>query len=216
MPQPSEGVVKFTCRFSAGQPLPVDGLREINAWRRVLYLLGLIGQDPALYDGFGYGNISVRWRGREGEDAFVISGTQTGGLEGLGAQHYTLVRKCDPHRNLVEAEGPIRPSSESLTHGTLYRLERDVGCVMHAHSHLMWRHARNLQLTMTDPDVPYGTPEMAREVERIWRGTDVAQRGIFAMGGHEDGIVAFGPTVERAGSTLVATFAAALQLEESP
>ena len=195
--------------------MPVDELREINAWRRILYLLGLIGRDPTLYDGCGYGNISVRRRGREGEEAFVISGTQTGGLNELGAQHYTLVRKCDPQRNLVEAEGPIRPSSESLTHGTLYRLEENVVCVMHAHSHLMWRHARKLQLAVTDPEVPYGTPEMAQEVERIWRETDASQRGIFAMGGHEDGIVAFGPSPEGVGNTLVAAFAAALQLEES-
>ncbi len=210
MQQPVEGVVKFNCRFIQAQSLPAEELREINAWRRILYLLRLIGQDPARYAGFGYGNISVRLS-RAGQSAFVISGTQTGGIPELSTEHYTRVIACDPHRNFVEAEGPIRPSSESLTHGTLYRLDAAVNCVMHAHSQLIWQHAHALKIEMTDPDVLYGTPDMALEVERIWRETTAPERRIFAMGGHEDGIVAFGSSLEEAGNTLVGGFAAALQ-----
>jgi hypothetical protein len=36
----------------------------------------------------------------------------------------------------------------------------------------------------------------------------VAARGIFSMGGHEDGIVAFGPSADAAGATLLAALAA--------
>jgi hypothetical protein len=55
--------------------------------------------------------------------------------------------------------------------------------------------------------VEYGTPEMSREVERLFSETDVRRKGIFSMGGHEDGIVAFGQTMEGAGNTLLTALA---------
>ena len=39
---------------------------------------------------------------------------------------------------------------------------------------------------------------MAREVQRLFTSTDVRQERIFVMGGHEDGIVAFGSTLDAA------------------
>ena len=53
-------------------------------------------------------------------------------------------------------------------------------------------------------DVPYGTPEMAREVQRLFRETDVRTRKIFAMAGHTDGIVAFGQDFRQALAMLAA------------
>jgi hypothetical protein len=82
---------------------------------------------------------------------------------------------------------------------------------MHAHSPHIWRHAAELQLPMTE-DVPYGTPEMAQEVARLYRESDVAQKRIFGMAGHEDGIVTFGATAEEAGFVMLGTLARALQL----
>jgi hypothetical protein len=46
---------------------------------------------------------------------------------------------------------------------------------------------------------------MATEVRRLFNDTDVRERKIFSMGGHEDGIVSFGTTVEEAGETLIRT-----------
>ena len=56
----------------------------------------------------------------------------------------------------------------------------------------------------TEPDVPYGTPEMAREVQRLFRETDVRNWKIFAMAGHRDGIVAFGHDFREALGALAA------------
>ncbi len=53
-------------------------------------------------------------------------------------------------------------------------------------------------------EVPYGTPEMAREVQRLFRETDVRARRIFAMAGHKDGIVAFGQDFREALATVAA------------
>lgn len=206
-----EGVIKFDCRFRLGEPLPYDQLIEIIAWRKILFQLSLIGQDPGRYQGLGFGNISRRWVTSEADGGFVISGTQTGELAELDARHFTLVRLCDPGRNLIDAQGPVQPSSESLTHGVLYGLDARVNWVMHVHSPHIWQQAAALALPATDPDVPYGTAALAAEVQRLWRQTDVSARGIFAMGGHEDGVVAFGPDAQSAGTALVHHLARAYQ-----
>jgi hypothetical protein len=114
-----------------------------------------------------------------------------------------------PAENRIVATGPIRPSSESLTHGVLYDLDDSLRYVLHAHSPALWRAAPALGLPITDPAIPYGTPEMAEEVRRLFRASDVAARRIFSMGGHEDGIVAFGVTAQAAGLLLLTALAAA-------
>ncbi|HXV22364.1 MAG TPA: class II aldolase/adducin family protein [Desulfuromonadales bacterium] len=210
-----EGVIKFALEFRAAPPLPYAALREINAWRRVLYLLRLTGQDPARYGGLGYGNISQRLEPFDAPPErrrFVVSGTQTGGLAELNAGHYTTVLESWPEENRLVAEGPIRPSSESLTHGALYALDASLRFIMHAHSPEIWRHAAALGIPLTDPAAAYGTPEMAAETRRLLRDEAVRAGGIFAMGGHEDGLVAFGRTAEAAGTVLLCALARALAL----
>ncbi len=44
---------------------------------------------------------------------------------------------------------------------------------------------------------------MAEEVCRLYQNTPVSVLKIFAMAGHEDGIVAFGGSMEEAGLTLI-------------
>ena len=130
---------------------------------------------------------------------FVITGTQTGGIPVLGAQHYATIVRADPEANVVVAEGPVQPSSESMTHATLYALNTRIGSVMHVHSPEMWHQRDMLGLPATHPDVPYGTPAMSEEVERLCRETT---SGIVAMGGHVDGIIAYGVSPDEAGSLL--------------
>jgi L-ribulose-5-phosphate 4-epimerase len=56
--------------------------------------------------------------------------------------------------------------------------------------------------SVTTVDVAYGTPEMAREVMRLFRAGDIRQTRIFAMAGHRDGIVAFGSDLRQVLNTL--------------
>jgi ribulose-5-phosphate 4-epimerase/fuculose-1-phosphate aldolase len=211
-----EGVIKFVLEFRPAPPLPYAALREINAWRRILSLLRLTGQDPARYDGLGYGNLSQRlepFAAPPEKRRFVISGTQTGGLADLGPEHFATVLESYPEENRLVAEGPLRPSSESLTHAALYALDASLRCVMHVHTPEIWRHADSLGLPCTDPAAAYGTPEMAAETRRLFRDEAVRAGGIFVMGGHEDGVVAFGRTAEEAGTVLVGVLARAFQME---
>ncbi len=201
-----EGVIKFRLDFIEG-PLPAtEGLQVLDAWRTVLFRTGLIGQDPARYGGLSYGNVSLRLPPCDTPPHtrhFLVSGTQTSGLAEAGAAHYAMVLACHPEANRVQAQGPVRPSSEAMTHGILYGLDDALRCVLHVHSPEIWRTAQALALPVTDARVPYGTPAMAQEVQRLFRETDVRAQGIFAMGGHEDGAVSFGRTVDEAACILL-------------
>lgn len=207
-----EGVIKFQLEFTEAPPLSEDLLRKLSAWRRILYRLELIGQTPDRYDGYGFGNISLRLPHPSSRESFVITGTQTGLHETLASEHYAVVERCLPEENRIVGRGPIRPSSESLTHGILYTLDPSIACVMHVHSPDLWNAAQRLEIASTSKDVPYGTPAMAKEVQRIFCESAVQKDRIFSMGGHEDGIVSFGRSVEEAGIPLVSFLAKALEI----
>ncbi|MBI5591889.1 MAG: class II aldolase/adducin family protein [Deltaproteobacteria bacterium] len=197
-----EGVVQFNLTFLPADPLPEAMLRSLNAWRQILHRIGLIGQEPHRYGGLGFGNVSIRLESGN-PDSFIISGTQTGSMDRLFPEHYALVKTFDPATNSVVAEGVVRPSSESLTHGSLYRVSSAIGAVIHAHSPEIWAQAESIGIPVTHRDVRYGTPAMADEVCRLFQNTPVNILKIFAMGGHEDGIVSFGSSIEEAGLTIV-------------
>ena len=205
-----EGVIKFDLQFSKTASPPLENLRDLNAWRRILWQLELLGQDPARYAGYGFGNVSHRitpFDAPAGQRRFVISGTQTGALDHLDRSRYAIINAYDPQRNRVVAEGPVRPSSESLTHAMIYDLDAGVHAILHVHSPHIWRHAHAMGIPVTDETVPYGTPEMARETARLFRETDVNHRRIFSMAGHEDGVISFGETADDAGSILLRALA---------
>jgi ribulose-5-phosphate 4-epimerase/fuculose-1-phosphate aldolase len=212
-----EGVIRFSAEHRAAI-LPPERVRSIvcalSSWREILAQTGLVGQDPARYGGAGYGNVSGRlppFPGDRGRRAFLITGSQTGGKQHLSISDYCLVDAYDDRRNWVRSTGPLLPSSESLTHGALYDLSPRIRYVLHGHCPVIWRNAGALSLPTTDAAVEYGTPEMAREMRRLYQTTSLSERRVLAMGGHEDGVVAFGVSLEEAGASLVATLARAYE-----
>ena len=217
MAQPSEGVIKFQ-RTHDPRPLEEraygDIARQLAGWRAVLRRLGGIGQDPARYDGAGYGNLSLRVPpyGAEGmgRRRFLVTGTQTGGKRTIALADCCVVEAYDLTRNHVTSRGTAEPSSESLTHGAIYDAAPSTRAVFHVHAPELWRGARALGLPTARPEVPYGTPEMAHEVERLFRSAALGEHGILAMLGHEDGVIAFGASAEAAGAILTRHYARAL------
>lgn len=210
-----EGVIKYALRFTPAPAVRAAAVRELGAWRRLLRLTRLVGQEEARYGGFGFGNLSQRiapFHAPRAQRRFLITGTQTGELAELGPEHYATVLSTDPQRNLVHAEGPIQPSSESLTHGVLYALDNRLRFVFHVHAPEIWRHARTLAIPATRKEVAYGTPQMAEEVRRLFRDHPTAVRRVFAMGGHEDGVISFGTTAAEAGNVLIDHLTRAFQL----
>ena len=139
-------------------------------------------------DGIGFGNVSLR---DGATDSFYITGSGTGALPELSLEHYAKVMAWDFGRNWLRCEGRAIASAESLTHAAVYSMEAEARAVVHGHDPDLWRSLCERGIA-TGGDVPYGTPEMAAEVQRLFRETEVRQRKIFAMAGHDDGIVAFG------------------------
>lgn len=205
-----EGVIKFDLNFRPGPPPAAEQLGELDAWRSIFRRLGLLGQDPARYDGLGFGNLSRRGAA-DGE--FIISGTQTGSLPRLAPTDYATVTACDPLRNRIEANGATPPSSEALSHGVLYQADRRIHWVMHLHSPEIFALQGPLRLPVTDPAAPYGSPAMAAEIARL--ASRAGWPGLLVMGGHEDGILAFGTTAAETGTLVVRTLAAALLADKN-
>lgn len=214
-----EGAIKFAPRHREATLQPSrygELVARLIAWREILARTGLVGQEPGLYGGFGYGNVSVRVGAPSAprrRRPFLISGTQTSGKACMTLEDFCLVEACDVDRNEVHSRGDVLPSSESLTHGAVYGLGSHIRWVFHSHSPTIWRRVRQLQIPTTRADVAYGTPQMAREVERLYRETPLPEVRILAMAGHEDGIISFGRTAQEAGEVTVSYLARAYELQ---
>lgn len=207
-----EGVTKYQLHHTQQAIPDLPPLTEINAWRTVMVRLDLIGQNPKRYDNIGFGNISQRLA--PGTDQFIISGTQTGHIENLSVENYSLVVEARPHQNQLTSQGLSRPSSESLTHASVYAKNPAIQAIIHAHCPEIWRHTEALGLPHTGADVPYGTVEMAATVERLRQSGELEQCSLFTMLGHEDGVVAFGRTMQEAAWELLKYLALAIGIEQ--
>lgn len=195
--QPQDGYVKFDCHLTKEKIIiPSELFTPLNYWRNELWLKCLIGAYP---NGIGYGNISVR---KLGSDQFYISGTATGGIPELDQIHYPLVERCDPALNSIWCRGLIKASAESMSHAAVYLANGDIGAVVHVHSRLLWERYLDI-LPTTDKNVEYGTPEMAFEIGRIMNLPGTLAHKVLVMGGHEEGIISFGKTVDEATAVIL-------------
>ena len=180
-----EGYIKFHCQWIKGSSPSFSEISEMNQIRTELHSKNLIG---VYEDGIGFGNISVRAKGKA---KFIVSGTQTGQIPILNENHYTFVLNYDLSQNSLTCEGKTKASSESLTHAALYDLSADINAIIHIHHAGFWKKLLN-QVPTTKKEVPYGTPKMALEMMRLYDGSDLPSRKVLVMAGHEEGILTFG------------------------
>ncbi len=181
-----EGYIKYQCSWEK-EAISVSEnlLAEINEVRNRLVALNMIGKIP---DGPGFGNISVR----TSENDFIISGTNTGHLKELTIEHLSLVNKVDITNNKVWCKGISQASSESMTHAAIYKKLNDVHAVIHIHHKEMWNELLNNHATTSD-EIAYGTPKMAIAVGDLSK--TLLENQLLILGGHEDGIISFGPSL---------------------
>ncbi|MEE2962291.1 MAG: class II aldolase/adducin family protein [Myxococcota bacterium] len=198
-----EGVTKFSSQHKTA-PIPTtwnSQLQKLLGWRTVAFDLGAIGIDPNRYQGLGYGNFSIRippaYR-ETGKRSFLVTCTQTSGPRRINPDAVCAVLKYSTAKNAVVSMGPCRPSSESLTHATIYDLDFRIQSVIHGHIPNLWRFGINNQWPTTPEHVAYGTTAMCQAVRRLYRNTDLPTRKLLLMGGHEDGVIAFGRSPQEA------------------
>ena len=187
--------IKFSCERVAGEIGSFSGLAELNAYRRKLLDLHLIGVDA---NGVGFGNLSVR---DGATDNFYITGSATAGIQELTLAHCTKVVVCDFARNQVRYEGSAMPSSESLTHAAIYESDATAGAIVHCHCSRLWTAVWN-EAPATSKAAEYGTPEMAYDIMQLFTRTNAQTRKIVVMAGHEGGILTFGKDLEEAFAVL--------------
>ena len=202
-----EGYIKYDIEWTPGPAAFVAAAQALDAWRRPLFEAGLIGVYEDL--GIGYGNLSLRC-GDPGQ--FLISGTQTGSLATTDESHYSLVTQVDIDANTVSCVGPVKASSEAMTHAAIYALDDDIGAIVHVHSRQLWERYLD-ELPTTGAAIAYGTPEMAREFSRLFDQTEFCQTGVAVMAGHDEGLISFGATIEDAARRMLAL---AHQAERAP
>ncbi len=195
-----DGYVKFQVEHRPGTVPWTAALAGLDGVRTELFDLGMIGVYP---NGIGYGNLSLRDAG----DTFIITGTATGARRELGPDGWCRVDGFSAEDNRVRCSGPIAASSESMTHGTIYQALSRVGCIIHVHHRRLF----DAMLAGSDPrtaaDVPYGTPAMAAAVAALVRAIP-EPAGLFAMAGHDEGVVAYGPDPAAARHLLLTRFLA--------
>lgn len=192
-----EGVIKFKCLWQEAALESLD-LSELIAYRGKLFALNLIG---VYDDGIGFGNISQRLQNGSGAEdrRFAVSASQTGHLETVSPADFAVVTAYSVTENWVRCIGSKKASSESLTHAMIYELLPDARAVIHVHHNAAWsRLLESGTVPTTRASVPYGTPAMAAEMARLLEETDVSEGRILAMAGHEDGILAFGDSLQSA------------------
>ena len=205
--------VKFTYQRTRADIGPVNTLAELNACRRRLLELRLIGLDS---NRIGFRQ-PERTRGRKQEFLYhrfsdgwspqaVAYGLRSRRLrfqEGeLSLTDCVRVVDYDFKKNWLRYEGAAIPSSESLRHAAIYESELSTTAVIHCHDSVLWRTLLDRAPT-TSKRIPYGMCEMAREIIRLFKETDVRSRKIFVMAGHEGGIVTFGKDLGEAFAVLL-------------
>lgn len=209
-----EGTIQFAYELqpNAAPALAADAFAELAAWRSILFELDLLGQHSDRYDGFAYGNISVRDSSNGAALEFVITASQTSGAAQLSGEHLVRITHCNMERFWVDAYGVEPPSSETITHAMVYAADPKLKCVLHVHNPLIWRQRSALNLPETAADVGYGSPAMCQAVAELMNQNQ-SRPLTFATAGHEDGIFACGHNLRDAGGLLVSYLAKARALE---
>jgi L-ribulose-5-phosphate 4-epimerase len=188
--------IRFSCERVAAGISFFGGLAELNAYRRKLLDLHLIGVDS---NGIAFGNLSVRDGATKN---FYITGSATGGIHELTLANCAKVVAYDFERNQVRYEGSAMPSSESLTHAAIYESDATAGAIVHCHCSRLWAAVLN-EAPTTSKAAEYGTPEMAYDIMQLFTRTNAQTRKIVVMAGHEGGILTFGKDLEEAFAVLI-------------
>lgn len=189
-----EGVIKFNCNWEDND-LPINVPVQLMEWRDKMYELKLIGEYEDIK--IGYGNISIQT-----PLGILISGTQTGNIYPIKEKDFSLVTSYDMTKNSLDCVGEIKASAESLTHAAFYGADDSIKAVIHIHNKELWDNLID-KIPTSKREVPYGTAEMASEILRLFKETSIQKEKIMVMGGHDEGIIAFGENLQEAGKVIL-------------
>ena len=125
-----------------------------------------------------------------------------------------MLSKQIPEKTGFNRADYCKPSSESLTHASIYAQDSNIQAVIHVHSPEIWNNTVALNLPHISADIPYGTVEMAIAVEQLFQSGNLQQISLFTMLGHEDGVVSFGRNMQEAAWELIKYLSLAIGIEQ--
>ena len=195
-----EGYIKYNMHWEKSPPVGFLKFDELIKYRNILRSLNLIGVYP---NGIGFGNVSCRV---SAYPEFLISGTQTAEVIIADEFHFSRVYDFNTESNTVYCKGPVKASSEALTHAAIYQADVGINAVIHMHHPNLWKALLN-KVTTIDKNIAYGTPQLAKKIAELLMDDETLKREkIFVTAGHEDGIFVFGETVVEAFGVLSSVF----------
>ncbi|MCK4797016.1 MAG: class II aldolase/adducin family protein [Spirochaetes bacterium] len=189
-----EGIIKFKVeKWIKTSPFDENLWSEIELYRKKLNGITLIGFDKV--NKIGYGNVSRRLMSERGKNSFIITGSQTGHLSDLDGQHYSIIKSADFYNNSVICEGPILPSSESISHAACYSFNDDINAVIHIHCQFLWEIFIKKAYLSTPYEAEYGSIELSNSIREIIKSTPLKEPIIIVMKGHKEGIIIVGKSL---------------------
>jgi ribulose-5-phosphate 4-epimerase/fuculose-1-phosphate aldolase len=187
-----EGYVKYVAKHTMAPVIELPHWEELNWARTKLREMGLVGVASG---GIGFGNLSVRSKGGQ----FLISGTATGAAPILGPEGYCLIISFDVDENRVVSTGPVKPSSETMTHGVIYQSCPGANCVIHIHSRAIFDGMIRDGYPATPETAAYGTPDIALAIGELVKDHDSGKNeGQIVLAGHDEGVIVYASTAEKA------------------
>lgn len=179
-----EGYIKFNCLLEYKDLiLNAQECSQAIGIRDKVYNLGFIGYQ----DDIGYGNLSYR---ESDSGLIVITGSKTGKFKELLPEHFTRILSYSLSENTCHCEGRVEASSESLSHAVFYE-DPIINAVIHIHNRAFWEYYLH-KLPTSNASYLFGTVELAFDLKKLIPGNIRNTVGVVVMGGHKDGIIAFG------------------------
>ena len=138
--------------------------RLLSELKRYCALFNEKGWAP-IFEGGSSGNLS--FRDKPDSDEFIITCGHTALRNEMPDEDFALVHDFSLSKNYVKASCKRPPSSESMMHGAIYEIRREVEAVFHGHASLFLKNAVNFNIPVTVCEQDYGTVELIHEMLAI-------------------------------------------------
>jgi len=187
--------VKFKVVFLSNYVPKLKKIDELIEWCKIFDNTGLAPR----YGKRSSGNLSFRVK-----EGFVITAAGKC-FDDIDYEDFVMVRKCDIDTKTIYVLGKKRPSSETFMHHLIYNKREDVNAVFHGHDELVLEKSETLGLPITMKELPYGTLELAKEVERC-----LDKNNYIVIRNH--GFVSLGRSMKEAGELAISVHHKSLKL----
>jgi len=177
---------KFKIKIVNDHP-PVDPrIDELKKWCVEFSKNGLMPD----YGSGCLGNLSFRLK--TGNNSFII--TASGMKADWAENSFVEVSSIDLAKKTVFASGKRLPSSESMLHYLIYQKRPDINAIFHGHCDKITDGHKQLNLSCTTKEEPYGTVELADRVLEI-----LGENNFVVMKNH--GFISCGMNMKEAGES---------------